>query len=151
MESEKWFKEHKRTLEVNVSAANRFISHAIPELTNEQRSALKRVPCQFPESPCMPAVTSAPIFPVMPALHVTLVLREISAQAREASTNFKGRQTQKKYLKSRDSAEAFLESMEASPQTESVAAGDSAKKAPTEPLKRKLVDMGRACCTLQMR
>ena len=53
VESEKWFKEHKRTLEVNVSAANRFISHAIPELTNEQRSALKRVPCQPPDSPCM--------------------------------------------------------------------------------------------------
>ncbi|CAL8470224.1 g9766 [Coccomyxa elongata] len=87
VESEKWFKEHKRTLEVNVSAANRFISHAIPELTNEQRSALKR--------------------------------------ARVASTGLKGRQTQTVPTASRESAEAFLESMEASPQAESVAAGDA--------------------------
>lgn len=43
VESQKWFKEHKRSLEVNVSAANRFISNAIPELTAEQRSALKKV------------------------------------------------------------------------------------------------------------
>ncbi|EIE25988.1 hypothetical protein COCSUDRAFT_60985 [Coccomyxa subellipsoidea C-169] len=42
VESQKWFKEHKRSLEVNVSAANRFISNAIPELTAEQRSALKK-------------------------------------------------------------------------------------------------------------
>jgi hypothetical protein len=45
VESQKWFKEHKRSLEVNVSAANRFISHAIPELTTEQRAALRQVPC----------------------------------------------------------------------------------------------------------
>ncbi|BDA44251.1 hypothetical protein COCOBI_05-4350 [Coccomyxa sp. Obi] len=84
VESEKWLKEHKRTLEVNVSAANRFISHAIPELTNEQRSALKR--------------------------------------ARVARSS-KGRQTRTAPTEVRESAEAFLESMEASPQAESVAAG----------------------------
>lgn len=33
----------KRTLDINVGAANRFISSAIPELTPEQRQKLKEV------------------------------------------------------------------------------------------------------------
>ena len=33
----------KRTLDVNVGAANRFISSAIPELSSEQRQKLKEV------------------------------------------------------------------------------------------------------------
>lgn len=42
-ESEKWFKEHKPSLSVSVAAANRFISAAIPDLTPEQRKALRKV------------------------------------------------------------------------------------------------------------
>lgn len=43
VESQKWLKEHKRSLEINVSAANRFISQAIPDLTPAQRSQLHKV------------------------------------------------------------------------------------------------------------
>lgn len=90
MESEKWFKEHKRTLEVNVSAANRFISHAIPELTNEQRSALKRVPCQPLESPCMPVLSSTPMLPLMAALLVTLALNVTPYAGKGSLHRFEG-------------------------------------------------------------
>lgn len=43
VESEKWLSENKRSLAVDVSAANRFISHAIPELTPQQHEALRLV------------------------------------------------------------------------------------------------------------
>ena len=43
VESQKWLSENKRSLAVNVSAANRFISHAIPELTTQQHEALREV------------------------------------------------------------------------------------------------------------
>ncbi|KAL4421998.1 hypothetical protein ABPG77_005428 [Micractinium sp. CCAP 211/92] len=39
--AEKELRESRRSLEVNVAAVNRFISAAVPELTQEQRAALK--------------------------------------------------------------------------------------------------------------
>jgi hypothetical protein len=42
-ESEQWLKEHRPSLSVSVAAANRFISAAIPDLTPEQRKALRKV------------------------------------------------------------------------------------------------------------
>ena len=58
-ESEKWLKEHQPSLSVSVAAANRFISAAIPDLTPEQRKALRKG-CMHPEAsvcsvPCMHA------------------------------------------------------------------------------------------------
>ena len=41
-ESEKWLKEHKPSLTVDVAAANRFISTAIPDLTPAQRETLRK-------------------------------------------------------------------------------------------------------------
>jgi primosomal protein N' len=43
VESQKWLSEHRRSLAVDVSAANRFISHAIPELNPQQHQALREV------------------------------------------------------------------------------------------------------------
>ena len=41
--SEAILKRSKRATEVNIQAANRFITAAIPELTKEQKQALKQV------------------------------------------------------------------------------------------------------------
>ena len=43
MESEKWLQEHRPSLSINVAGANRFINAAIPELSQEQKQALRRV------------------------------------------------------------------------------------------------------------
>ncbi len=43
LESEKWLKEKSAQTQINVTAANRFISAAIPDLTPAQRLALKAV------------------------------------------------------------------------------------------------------------
>ena len=43
VESEKWLQEHRPTLSVDVAGANRFISAAIPELTQKQKEALRVV------------------------------------------------------------------------------------------------------------
>ncbi len=43
LESEKWLHENSAQTQVNVAAANRFISAAIPDLTPVQRQALKAV------------------------------------------------------------------------------------------------------------
>ncbi len=45
LESEKWLQEHRPSLSVDVASANRFISAAIPELTPEQKHALRQVRC----------------------------------------------------------------------------------------------------------
>ena len=37
-----WLAQHKPMTQVNVTAANRFISHALPDLGPEQRAALKQ-------------------------------------------------------------------------------------------------------------
>ncbi|CAL5218730.1 g444 [Coccomyxa viridis] len=42
LESEKWLQEHRPSLSVDVASANRFISAAIPELTPEQKHALRQ-------------------------------------------------------------------------------------------------------------
>ena len=47
MESEKWLQEHRPSLSVDVASANRFISAAIPELTAEQKHALRMVRCNL--------------------------------------------------------------------------------------------------------
>ncbi|KAK9804165.1 hypothetical protein WJX73_007422 [Symbiochloris irregularis] len=41
-----WLTEHKPATHLNVAAANRFITHAIPELSQEQRDALKAATAQ---------------------------------------------------------------------------------------------------------
>ena len=38
-----WLAKHKPSTQINVGAANRFISHALPELTPAQKAALKQV------------------------------------------------------------------------------------------------------------
>ena len=38
-----WLAQHRPSTQVNVNAANRFISHALPDLSQEQRAALKQV------------------------------------------------------------------------------------------------------------
>ena len=38
-----WLFEHRPATQVNVAAANRFISHALPELSPDQRRALQQV------------------------------------------------------------------------------------------------------------
>lgn len=43
VESEKWLQEHRPILSVDVAGANRFISAAIPELTQKQKEALRVV------------------------------------------------------------------------------------------------------------
>jgi len=43
LESEKWLHENSAQTQVNVAAANRFISAAIPDLTPVQRQGLKAV------------------------------------------------------------------------------------------------------------
>lgn len=43
LESEKWLQENSAQTQVNVAAANRFISAAIPDLTPAQRGVLKAV------------------------------------------------------------------------------------------------------------
>ena len=47
VESEKWLQEHRPSLSVDVASANRFISAAIPELTPEQKHALRVVRCNL--------------------------------------------------------------------------------------------------------
>ncbi len=47
LESEKWLQEHRPSLSVDVASANRFISAAIPELTAEQKHALRLVRCNL--------------------------------------------------------------------------------------------------------
>ena len=46
VESEKWLKEHKPALSLSIAAANRFITNAIPDLSSEQKAALRKV-CLF--------------------------------------------------------------------------------------------------------
>lgn len=41
--SAQWLSDHRPTTSVNIAAANRFISHAIPELTSDQKTALREV------------------------------------------------------------------------------------------------------------
>ena len=43
IESKKWLQEHRPSLSVDVAGANRFISAAIPELSKEQKQALRMV------------------------------------------------------------------------------------------------------------
>ena len=43
VESEKWLKEHKPALSLSIAAANRFITNAIPDLSAEQKTALRQV------------------------------------------------------------------------------------------------------------
>lgn len=43
VESEKWFMEHKPALSLSIAAANRFITNAIPDLSAEQKAALRKV------------------------------------------------------------------------------------------------------------
>lgn len=43
LESEEYLSTHKPSMEVNVAAANRFITHAIPDLNKEQKAALRKV------------------------------------------------------------------------------------------------------------
>ena len=45
LESAEYLAVNKPALELNVGAANRFISHAIPDLSREQKVALKEVWC----------------------------------------------------------------------------------------------------------
>ena len=45
LESAEYLAVNKPALELNVGAANRFISHAIPDLSREQKVALKEVRC----------------------------------------------------------------------------------------------------------
>lgn len=43
LESAEYLATHKPALELNIGAANRFISHAIPDLSADQKTALKEV------------------------------------------------------------------------------------------------------------
>ena len=43
LESERWLAHNSAQTQINVAAANRFISAAIPDLTPTQRAALKAV------------------------------------------------------------------------------------------------------------
>lgn len=43
VKNEKELKAAKKLTNVNIAAANRFISHAIPDLTKEQKQALRQV------------------------------------------------------------------------------------------------------------
>lgn len=45
VQSETILKTTKRKTEINVGAANRFITAAIPELSSEQKQALRQVCC----------------------------------------------------------------------------------------------------------
>lgn len=38
-----WLSTHRPKTQVNLAAANRFITHAIPELSQEQKTALQEV------------------------------------------------------------------------------------------------------------
>jgi len=43
LESAEYLALNKPALELNIGAANRFISHAIPDLSKDQKAALKEV------------------------------------------------------------------------------------------------------------
>ena len=43
LESAEYLALHKPATEINIAAANRFINHAIPDLSKEQKAALKQV------------------------------------------------------------------------------------------------------------
>ena len=48
-----WLAANKPKTQMNVGAANRFISHALPDLSQEQRAALKQVPpVRVRKAPC---------------------------------------------------------------------------------------------------
>ena len=42
LESAEYLATHKPATEVNIAAANRFINHAIPDLSQDQKAALKQ-------------------------------------------------------------------------------------------------------------
>ena len=43
LESADFLAKHRPATEINIAAANRFINHAIPNLSSEQKAALKQV------------------------------------------------------------------------------------------------------------